>query len=203
MSETEVRLNSRLFGGYDKKSTEAYIEELQTAISKLQEELLASRDLNEKYIKRINEAEMHCKSLQERDQEMSAAVRRLKNELEMNQRVIEVQKEKNRIRSNTVRQQEELLKEKDEELRLSQKEIETLKDRAQKGGEQMFELECKLEQKVQVLKEQEKTIAQLKDTAERLQYMYEESQKNQESFLTSKIECIAQEAMKIVNGWKR
>lgn len=203
MSETEVKINSCLFGGYDKKSTEAYIEELRTMIAKLQKELSASQDMNEKNVKRINEADQQCTALKERNQELDSVVQQQKNELETNERVIEVQKEKNRVRSDTLRQQEELLKEKDKELEAQRDETASLKDRVQKSEEQMLELERKLEQKVRVLREQEKTIAQLKDRAEKFQYMYEKSRQGQEKFSASKVEQFVQEAMKLINGWKR
>lgn len=203
MGETEVKINSCLFGGYDKKSTEAYIEELRTMIAKLQKELSASQDMNEKNVKRINEAEQQCTALKERNQELDSVVQQQKNELETNERVIEVQKEKNRVRSDTLRQQEELLKEKDKELEAQRDETASLKDRVQKSEEQMLELERKLEQKVRVLREQEKTIAQLKDRAEKFQYMYEKSRQGQEKFSASKVEQFVQEAMKLINGWKR
>lgn len=203
MSETEVKINSCLFGGYDKKSTEAYIEELRTMIAKLQKELSASQDMNEKNVKRINEAGQQCTALKERNQELDSVVQQQKNELETNERVIEVQKEKNRVRSDTLRQQEELLKEKDKELEAQRDETASLKDRVQKSEEQMLELERKLEQKVRVLREQEKTIAQLKDRAEKFQYMYEKSRQGQEKFSASKVEQFVQEAMKLINGWKR
>lgn len=210
MSDTEVKLNGCLFGGYEKRSTEAYIEELRTIIAKLEKDLQVSGDTNKEYAKKLDDAKSSYQELFRQNEEQGAVIRRQKKELEMDARVIEVQKEKTRARSDTVRQQEELLKEQeellkkqDEELSILHEEIASLKDTVQADGEQMLEFERKLEQKVQILKEQEKTIAQLKSRIEKLQHMYEEAVQNQWGYLGSKLEQFIQEGMKIISGWKR
>lgn len=204
MNETEVKLNGCLFGGYEKRSTEAYIEELRTMITKLEKDLQVSDDTNKEYAKKLEDAKLSYQELLGRSEEQKSAIQRQKKELEMNARVIEVQKEKTRARSDTVRWQEELLKEQDEELRLLQEENASLKDKVQTDGEQMLEFERKLEQKVQILKEQEKIIEQLKGRTEKLQHKYEEAVKNQSRYSGLNLEQLIQEGIKIVSGgWKR
>ena len=77
MSESEIKISSSLFGGYNKKNTEAYIEELQTMITKLQKDLAAVTDANEKYVKKLKEAESYYRALWDRSKEQEEAKRRV------------------------------------------------------------------------------------------------------------------------------
>ena len=182
MGETDVKINSCLFGGYDKKVADEYIEELQSIIVKLEKDLRMSSDMNAKYAKKMNEAESYYRALWERNKDQDAVIERQKNEI----------KEKVHARDDIVRHQECLLREKDEKISHQQEQLESLNDKLQKSDEQMRELELKLEQKVQLLKEREEMAARLKEKIERLQRMP-----------VSKFEQFMQDGMKRIGRRKR
>ena len=192
MGETDVKINSCLFGGYDKKVADEYIEELQSIIVKLEKDLRMSSDMNAKYAKKMNEAESYYRALWERNKDQDAVIERQKNEIKTNESVIKIQKEKVHARDDIVRHQECLLREKDEKISHQQEQLESLNDKLQKSDEQMRELELKLEQKVQLLKEREEMAARLKERIERLQRMP-----------VSKFEQFMQDGMKRIGRRKR
>lgn len=203
MSETDVKISSCLFGGYDKRTTDVYIEELQETIMKLEKDLRISSDMNAKYAKKMNEAESYYRALWERNKEQTSVIERQKNELKTNENVIKVQKEKVRARDDAARHQEELLREKDEKIKFQQEQLSGLNDKVQKSDEQMRELELKLEQKVQQLKEREEMTAKLKDRIGKQQRAYEEYVRRHERMLSSKLEQFMQESIKMIGRRKR
>lgn len=203
MSETDVKINSRLFGGYDKKATDEYIEEFQSMIMKLEKDLRMSSDMNAKYAKKMSEAESYYRALWERNKEQDAVIERQKNELKTNENVIKVQKEKVRARDDTVRRQEELLRERDEKIQRQQEQLDALSAKMQENDEQMRELELRLEQKVQLLKEREEMMAKLREKLEKQQRAYEEYMHSHEKMPSSKLEQFVQEGMKIIGRRKR
>lgn len=202
MSETEVKINSCLFGGYDKKTTDTYIEELQSTITNLEKDLRISSDMNARYAKKMNEVESHYRGLWESNKEQIALIEQQKHELKTNENVIKVQKEKARARGDLVRRQEDLLREKDDKIKFQQEQLEDLNDKIRKSDEQMRELELKLEQNVQILKEREEMLDKYIARLEKQQRFHEEYVRNHEKVPVSKIEQFVQSSIKAIGRWK-
>lgn len=203
MSGTEKKINSSLFGGYNKKSTEAYIEELQTMIMKLQKDLASVTEVNGKYAQKLKEAESYYKALWERSKEQEALIERQKSEIRTNENVIKAQKETIRSRGDAARKQEDALRENKETIRLQQEDIFNLEKDLQDGAEQLYKMEEQLKEKEQIIEEGEDTIARLKDKLEKQKWLYEQFFENKEKIPISKIEQFVQESMKRIVKRKR
>ena len=197
MSESEIKISSSLFGGYNKKNTEAYIEELQTMITKLQKDLAAVTDANEKYVKKLKEAESYYRALWDRSKE------RQKSELRTNENVIKAQKETIRTRGDVARKQEDILRENKETIQLQQEDILNLEKERQSAKEQLSEIKEQLEKKEQQLKENEELTAKLKDKVEKQQWLYEQFFENRGRVPASKVEQFVQDSMKRIVRRKR
>ncbi len=203
MSETEKKINSSLFGGYNKKSTEAYIEELQTMIMKLRNDLASVTEVNGKYAQKLKEAESYYKALWDRSKEQEALIERQKSEIRTNENVIKAQKETIRSRGDAARKQEDALRENKETIRLQQEDIFNLEKDLQDGAEQLYKMEEQLKEKEQIIEEGEDTIARLKDKLEKQKWLYEQFFENKEKIPISKIEQFVQESMKRIVKRKR
>lgn len=203
MGETEKKINSSLFGGYNKKSTEAYIEELQTIITKLQKDLVSVTEVNEKYVQKLKEAESYYKALWQKSKEQEALIERQKSEIRTNENVIKAQKETIRSRGDVARKQEDSLRESRETIRLQQEDIFNLEKDLQDESERLSKLEELLQEKEQLIKEGEETIARLKDKLEKQQWLYEQFFENKERIPVSKVEQFVQESMKRIVKRKR
>lgn len=203
MSETEKKINSSLFGGYNKKSTEAYIEELQTMITKLQAELASANEANEKYTQKLKEAESYYRALWERSKEQEKLIENQKSELRTNENVIKVQKETIRSRGDVTRKQEDLLRENKETLRLQQEDIFNLERECQISDEKIQELNGQLAEKDRVIGEKDELIAKLKDKVEKQQWLYEQFFENKERVPVTKMEQFVQDSMKRIVRRKR
>ena len=203
MSESEIKISSSLFGGYNKKNTEAYIEELQTMITKLQKDLAAVTDANEKYVKKLKEAESYYRALWDRSKEQDALIERQKSELRTNENVIKAQKETIRTRGDVARKQEDILRENKETIQLQQEDILNLEKERQSAKEQLSEIKEQLEKKEQQLKENEELTAKLKDKVEKQQWLYEQFFENRGRVPASKVEQFVQDSMKRIVRRKR
>ena len=69
MGNMDVKINGSLFGGYNKKSADAYIEELQGMIQKLREDLSSVNEQSQKQAQKLSEAENYYKKLWEHSKE--------------------------------------------------------------------------------------------------------------------------------------
>lgn len=203
MSETEKKINGSLFGGYNKKSTEAYIEELQTMITKLQKDLASANEMNEKYTQKLKEAESYYRALWDRSKEQEAQIERQKSELRTNENVIKVQKETIRTRGDAARKQENLLRENRETIRLQQEDILNMERECQISDEKIHELEERLEEKDELIQEKDELVAKLKDKVEKQQWLYEQFFENKERVPISKVEQFVQDRVKRMVRRKR
>lgn len=182
MSEIEKKISSSLFGGYNKKSTEAYIGELQTMITKLQEDLASAVEENERYVQKFQETESSYKALQERGKEWEDLIERQKSEIRTNENVIKVQKET---------------------IRLLQEDILKLEKDLEDETKQVCKLNEQLEEKERMIKKSEETAEKLKDELERQQWLQEQPVENKERIPVSKIERFVQKSVKKIVKRKR
>ena len=196
MGELEGKINGSFFGGYNKKSADAYIEELQTAFEKIREELERSQELNRKQAAKLAEAEECYRRLWERSKDQEKIIEQQKNELKTDKNVMDVQKETIRSRGEVIRKQENLLRKEKESVLCLQEEFEKLGEEFDKQGEQIKELEAQLEEKDGIIREDQELIAGLEDKVEKQQWLYEEFFKNEGRVPVSKLEQYVRESMR-------
>lgn len=100
MEKKEYEITSNLFGGYNKKRTDAYIVQLQNMIEESQEESDVLREEKEELTQKLAEAENCYKVLWERSKGQEETMK--------------AQEEALKAREEIIRQQEEMLKNQEE-----------------------------------------------------------------------------------------
>lgn len=196
MGEMGGKISNSLLGGYNKKSVDAYIEELQAEIENLRKDLEIARTMNMEHEEKLQEAEDCYKTLWERSQEQEKIIGQQKNEIKTNKNVIDVQKETIRSRGEVIRRQEDVLRKEKESILGLQEDFEKLGEELGRKNEQVSELEVQLEQKDQMILEKEEIVAKLEDKVEKQQWLYEEFFKNKGRVPVSKLEQYVRESMR-------
>lgn len=202
MSDTEMKIKSCFFGGYNKKCTDAYIKELRQTIENLQIDLQAVNETNKNKGKRIKELEKSYQELQESGREQARQIEQQENEIRVNEKVIQAHKETIRTRGDIIRRQEEELQNKKEELqdqkeeiRHGQEAITELELKLEVWDGRYKELEARLGQKEKAAEEDRAQILELEDQLEKYQWMYEEFFRDREWFPGSKLEKYIQKSI--------
>lgn len=168
MSNTEVKIESCFFGGYNKKCTDAYINELRQTIENLQIDLQAANEADKSNMKRIKELEKACR----------------------------VHKETIQSREDIIKRQEEALQDKKDAIQCGQERIAELKVQLEAWDGRYKELETQLEQQEQAVEEGKDQISKLEDRLEKQQWLYEEFFRDKEKIPVSKLEKYIQKSIK-------
>lgn len=210
MSEMEREISGSLFGGYNKKSADTYIEELQAIIENLQKDLESAQELSKKRAEKLAEVKGYYKTLWERSIDQEEILEQQENEIKTNKNVINAQKETIRSRGEIIRNHEDALwKEKQtvlclqgdvrnltEELDRQNARVSELEAKLGRENDRVDELKTQLEQKEQAIRENQDLIAQLEDKIEKQQWLYEEFFKNKGRVSISKLEQYIHESMR-------
>lgn len=196
MSEMEGKLNGSFFGGYNKKSVDAYIEEIRAELEKTQKDLELSKELNRKQADKLEEAEECYKLLWERSKDQESLIEQQKNELKTDKNVLDAQKETVRSRGEVIRRQENALRKEKESVNRLQEELDKIGKEYEGMGDQIKELEAQLERKDQTIQKNKELIAELENKIEKQQWLYEEFFKNKSRIPVSKLEHYVRESMR-------
>ncbi len=196
MGEMEGKISGSLLGGYNKKSVDAFIEELQAEIENLRKDLGTAQAMNKKQAEKLLEAEDCYKTLWERSKDQEKIIEQQKNEIKTNKNVMDVQKETIRSRGEVIRRQENILRKEKESILCLQEDFEKLEEELDKQNERVGALEVQLEQKNQTILEKQEIVAKLEDKVEKQQWLYEEFFKNKGRVPVSKLEQYVRENMR-------
>ncbi len=207
MDDTMKQIERSLFGGYNRKSVDEYLDELQSVIVELQVQGTQAEKTQEQQKAELAKAQSSYAKLCGRSKEQAEVIqsqkeqiKRQENERKVNEEIIKTLKGKVQARSDTIRRQEAELQRQQEkahaqEIRLQeqQQEMDAQKEALAKLKTAYEKKEARIALLDRQLRASRDMAASLEDKLEKYQWLQEEFFKNRDRATVSRLERFLQD----------